>query len=208
MSILKKAFVIHNDEFIKNDDSDKYFTIFNNTFEWKYNEYNGHKLNRQTCAFANKELIDDKNKIPPIWGNNIIVKEWTKELLEIKERVECEVLKLTGIEWKYNIALCNRYTKKTDYIAFHSDKEEMGCTKSIASISLGIPRTFHYMNNDDDEKLSIVLKNGSFIFMGDNCQENYKHGMKKEDLGKLSDIDELTKYNNTRINITFRVWNY
>lgn len=54
MFILKKAFVIHNNEFIRNDKSDKYFTIFNNTFEWKYNEYNGHKLNRQTCVFANK----------------------------------------------------------------------------------------------------------------------------------------------------------
>lgn len=118
------------------------------------------------------------------------------------------MFKLTGIEWKYNIALCNRYTKRTDYIAFHSDKEEMGCTKSIASISLGVPRTFHYMSNNDNEKRSIVLNSGSFIFMGENCQENYKHGMKKEDLEKLSDINVLTKYNNARINITFRVWNY
>lgn len=206
-SLLQKAFVIYNDTFLDTNSSDNYFTIFNNTFDWKYNDYNGHKLNRQTCAFVIKEL-NNKKTIPEIWGTNITVQEFTPELLEIKEQVEKEVFKLTNIEWKYNIALCNRYTKKSDFIAFHSDKEELGNTKSIASISLGIPRTFQYIGNDSDEKLSIVLNNGSLLFMGDNCQENYKHGMKKEDLSKLSSIDILTKYNNTRINITFRVWNY
>lgn len=208
MSILQKAFVIYYDDFIDLENADKYFSLFNTTFDFKYNNFNGHKLNRQTCAFANKELLENEKTIPKIWGNDITVNPWTPELLEIKEKVEKEVFKLTGVDWKYNIALCNRYTKKSDFIAFHSDREELGNTKSISSISLGIPRTFHYISNDSNEKLSIVLDNGSFIFMGDDCQENYKHGMKKEDLTRLTDSETLKKYNNTRINITFRVWNY
>lgn len=209
MSLLKKAFVIYDNNFINNEKANEYFESFE-TFDWKYNNYNGYRLNRQTCAFADREIVENKRNIPKIWGDDIIVREWTPELLEIKEKTEQKVKELTGLDWKYNIALGNRYTKKNDFIAFHSDNEELGNTKSIASLSFGIPRTFNYMNKDKSlgEKKSIVLENGSLIFMGDNCQENYIHGMKKEDLSKLANEEILAKYNNTRINITFRVWNY
>ena len=75
---------------------------------------------------------------------------------------------------------------------------------------MGIPRTFTYMSKDleNKEKVSLVLQNGSLIFMGDRCQENYCHGMKKESLNKLCNNDIIEKYGKTRINITFRVWNY
>lgn len=214
-SLLKRAFVIYDNNFIEKEKANEYFESFQ-TFDWKYNDYNGYKLNRQTCAFADKEIVEDKKKIPAIWGNDITIKEWTPELLEIKQKTEQKIKELTGIDWKYNIALGNRYTKRNDFIAFHSDNEELGNTKSIASLSFGIPRTFHYMSkniNKDiteyiQEKESIILENGSLIFMGDNCQENYRHGMKKEDLTKLANEETLTKYDNTRINITFRVWDY
>jgi hypothetical protein len=208
MSLLQNAYVIYENNFINEEESNKYFKIFNDSFDWKYNEYNNHKLNRLTCAFADKKIIDDKKIIPPIWGDDVTVIEWTPELLEVKEKTEKKVKELTGIDWKYNIALGNCYTKKGDFIAFHSDNEELGSTQSIASLSFGIPRTFNFMSKDMSEKASVVLENGSLIFMGDNCQENYRHGMRKENLSNLANEDTLNKYNNTRINITFRVWNY
>jgi alkylated DNA repair dioxygenase AlkB len=208
MSILKNAVVRYIDDFISVDKADEYFNIFNKSFDWKYSDYNGSRLNRQTVVFADDDIIADKKKIPKIWGDDVVVYKWTPELLEVKTKVEQMVKELTGVDWKYNIALGNRYTKGKDFISFHSDREEMGSTKSIASISLGIPRTFHYISNDMTEKVSLRLNNGSLIFMGENCQENYKHGMRKEKLTDVADEETLSKYKNTRINITFRVWEY
>jgi alkylated DNA repair dioxygenase AlkB len=205
MSLLNNAFVTYESNFINGDE---YFETFNNGFDWKYNNYNGHRLNRQTCVFADRKIIEDRKNLPKIWGDDVTVVEWTKELLQVKKKVEERVKELTGIDWEYNIALGNRYTKKGDFIAFHSDNEEIGSTQSIASLSFGIPRTFTFMRKDKGEKKSIILENGSLLFMGENCQENYLHGMKKESLVNLADEETLEKYGDVRINITFRVWNY
>lgn len=208
MSILKNAFVIHDNDFIEKDVANEYFKVLNELTDWKYNTVKGYALNRETIVFADPEIVADKSKIPPIWGDNIVVLEWPKEILELKGKVEQKVKELTGVDWKYNIALGNRYKKAKDYINFHADREEMGSTKSISSISFGVPRTFHYVRNDMEEKLSVILNHGSLIYMGDNCQELYRHGMKKEKLSDIADKETLEKYENTRINITFRVWNY
>lgn len=208
MSIVKDAYVIYDDVFLNNDDADKYFYTFNNTFDFKYNSYNNTQLQRQTCAFVDKNIMDKIDKIPKIWGDDIVIKEFTPELLEIKNKIEQKVKELTGLEWKYNVILCNRYTKSKDVINFHSDKEEQGITKSIASISLGIKRTFIYRCKATDEKVILPLNHGSLIFMGENCQENYLHGMKREDVTKINTEDDLGKYDNTRINLTFRVFDY
>lgn len=206
-SILSRAFVTYEKNLLEDKQSDKYFEIFDKSFEWKYNDYGTSKLKRQTCAFADKEIASDRQNIPPIWGNDIIVNEWTPELLEIKKIVESKVKELTGIEWTYNVVLCNRYTRGKDLISFHSDNEELGNTKSIASVSLGVPRTFTFLSKNLDEKCSLLLEHNSLLFMGENCQENYRHGMKKENLSEIVTEEILTKFNKTRINLTFRIWN-
>lgn len=208
MSIVKDAYVIYDENFLSKEDADRYFTICNETFDFKYNSYHETKLQRQTCAFIDKDLMKNIEKIPKIWGEDITVKEFTPELLEIKTKIENKVKELTGQSWKYNVILCNKYVKNKDVIHFHSDKEEQGITKSIASISLGIRRTFIYKSKGTDEKVSLSLNHGSLIFMGDNCQENYLHGMKREDTSLINTEDEINKYNNTRINLTFRVFDY
>ncbi|MCJ7638082.1 MAG: alpha-ketoglutarate-dependent dioxygenase AlkB [Nitrososphaeraceae archaeon] len=214
MSILKNAFVTYDENFIADDKADQYFKVLNELPGWKYNTVKGYPLNRETIVFADSEIKNDRKKIPAIWGDGIEIYDWPPELLEIKKTIEEKVKELTGKEWKYNIALGNRYTKAKDFISFHADNEEWGSTQSISSISLGVPRTFTYIGkntkDDNKEKLSLVLKHGSLIFMGEGCQENYTHGMKKESLSKLANRDEkiLLKYNKTRINVTFRVWNY
>lgn len=201
MSILKNAFVIYENNLL--DKADDYFVALNSLDGWKYNKVKGYELNRETIVFADPEIKNNDKYIPEIWGKNVIIYNWSPELLEIKKIVEKKVKEITGKEWTYNIALGNRYKSSKDYINFHSDNEEFGNTQSIASISLGCPRTFTFLSKDleNKEKVSLVLQNGSLIFMGKGCQENYTHGMKKESLSKYGD----TK---TRINITFRVWNY
>lgn len=207
MSLVKDAYVYYDEHFINLVEADTYFNIFN-TFDFKYDTYNSTKLMRQTCAFVDKSTIDKTDKIPKIWGDKIVIKEFTPELLQIKTLIEKKIKELTGKDWNYNIILCNRYLSGKDVINFHSDKEEYGDTKSIASISLGVKRTFTYRNKTIDELVPVVLNHGSLIFMGDNCQERYIHGMKKEDLNLINSDNDVNKYNGTRINLTFRIFDY
>ncbi len=179
---------------------------------WRTNTYQGLKLNRQTIVFANDEIVasqttpDNVYPIPPIWGKGVEILPWPVELLKLKLQIE----QATGVN--YTIALGNRYVKAKDAIAFHSDNEEFGNTQSIASISLGVPRTFtfkskHIVEHDvPPEKKTLILENGSLLFMGENCQENYTHGMRKEKIVEMK--TEAAPFGKTRINVTFRVWNY
>jgi len=173
---------------------------------WKKNNVqvgtSDYKLNRETIVFVdadvmNKLKTDPKNfKVPAIWGKDVTVIEFPPQLRLIKERIENR----TG--WKYNIALGNRYLTGKDKIAFHSDNEEFGNTQSIASLSLGVPRQFSFIDKNVGTKQTLTLTNGSLLFMGPNCQENYIHGMFPEKI-----VDDPI-FGTTRINVTFRVWNY
>jgi len=187
------------DEFLPIESADYLFNYMNKLEGWKKNEYNGHKLARETIVFAVDEIVNnpDKFKIPEIWGKDVVVLPFPTELKTLLELLcECN-------NAKYNIALGNRYLKAKDKISFHSDNEEFGNTQSIASISLGVPRTFTFISKaGDEEKVSLKLSHGSLLFMGENCQENYTHGMIKES------IEEHPLFVKTRINLTFRVWNY
>lgn len=189
----------YEEEFLPIENADKLFIELNAINGWRVNKYNDKPLNRQTIVFANAEIVDNPAKfvIPPIWGTDIIVIKWPKQLLAVKHLVE----KRTGAS--YNIALGNRYIRAKDAIAFHSDNEEFGNTQSISSISLGVSRTFSFKNKDTSgEARELLLLHGSLLFMGEQCQENYTHGMRKESIANHD------KYEKTRINVTFRVWNY
>jgi len=194
LALSPKSYYI--EEFVKN--ADNLFVELNSLEEWSVNTFQDWPLNRQTIVFADDNIIADPVKfpIPPIWGKDVKLLQWPKCILDTKEQIE----KKTGV--KYTIALGNRYTKRKDAISFHSDNEEFGNTQSIASISLGVSRTFTFIDKSNGEKKKLVLDHGSFLFMGENCQENYLHGMQKEAITE----DEL--YQKTRINVTFRVWNY
>lgn len=197
----KSPTTFYEPHFLNENLGDICFNEINSEIGWKKNEYNGHKLNRETIVFVDDELATklDLNElvVPAIWGKDVVIIRFPPTLKIVKTMIE----EKTG--WKYNIALGNRYKKGKDKIAFHSDNEEFGNTQSIASISLGIERLFTFKSKTEPfEEYSIKLEHGSLLFMGTNCQENYTHGMKTE---KILDSE---KYKKTRINVTFRVWNY
>lgn len=143
------------------------------------------KLSRATTGFGDNEIIQS-NVIPKIWGVDR-VREWLPEILEIKKLVE----KTT--KFKYNVCLVNYYTNGKKTIGFHSDREEAGDTKSIASVSLGTPRKFIFERIQTGKQMEIVLNNGSLLVMGAGTQENYKHCIDKDDTITTG-----------RINLTFR----
>ena len=96
---------------------------------------------------------------------------------------------------KFNICLLNYYQNGTQRIGWHSDREEIGRSTPIASISLGCTRKFLIRSKTDGvrDRASIEMTNGSIILMENICQYKYLHSVPKE-----SDVEE------GRINLTFR----
>lgn len=96
---------------------------------------------------------------------------------------------------KFNICLLNYYQNGTQRIGWHSDREEIGRSTPIASISLGCTRKFLIRSKTDGvrDRASVEMTNGSIILMENICQYKYLHSVPKE-----SDVEE------GRINLTFR----
>lgn len=96
---------------------------------------------------------------------------------------------------KFNICLLNYYQNGTQRIGWHSDREEIGRSTPIASISLGCTRKFLIRSKTDGvrDRSSVEMTNGSIILMENICQYKYLHSVPKE-----SDVE------GGRINLTFR----
>ena len=191
----------YESEFLNETEADLLFTQLNSLNEWGKHAYNNSNLNRETMVFASDEIVDnpERFRIPAIWGTDVKVVKFPEFMVKLIAKMESKY------EMKsFNIALGNRYLKANDKIGQHSDNEEFGNTQSIASISLGIPRSFNFKSKDitRPENVTLFLNHGSLLFMGENCQENYTHGMKTDA------VSEHATFKKTRINVTFRVWNY
>jgi len=94
---------------------------------------------------------------------------------------------------KFNVCLLNYYEDGNQRIGWHSDREEIGRTTPIASISLGASREFQIRAKEGLERTSILLKSGSLTIMENICQMKYVHC-----IPKMANVTE------GRINLTFR----
>lgn len=96
---------------------------------------------------------------------------------------------------QFNICLLNYYQNGTQRIGWHSDREEIGRSTPIASISLGCTRKFllRSKTNGMHDRYSVNMTHGSLIIMENVCQYKYLHSVPKE-----SEVRE------GRINVTFR----
>ena len=113
---------------------------------------------------------------------------WTPTLLIIKEKVE----RVCGI--KFNACLLNLYHHGEEGMGWHSDDEpELGQFPEIASVSFGAQRRFDFKHQSLPDKISVVLENGSLLWMRGACQRYWKHA-----LPKTKKVKEM------RINLTFR----
>jgi len=132
----------------------------------------------------------DEHKTYSYSGNKYDPLPWTKELLEIKGRVE----PLSGTV--FNSVLLNYYRDGNDSVAWHSDDEyELGFKPTIASVSFGQERRFDVRNKQDHKnKCSVVLENGSVLLMKGNLQQEWQHRIPKS-----------TQSMRSRVNLTFRV---
>lgn len=113
---------------------------------------------------------------------------WSPALLAIRDRIE----QCTGI--RFNACLLNLYHNGEEGMGWHSDDEqELGQMPEIVSVSFGASRRFDFKHKLTAEKISVMLENGSVLWMRGTCQTYWKHALPKTK--KVKDL---------RVNLTFR----
>tara|TARA_R110001592_G_scaffold363155_2_gene680818 strand:- start:6246 stop:6860 length:615 start_codon:yes stop_codon:yes gene_type:complete len=178
---------LHISNFFDKSTSDNYFQTLLNTIDWKQEKMNmyGKELlfPRLTAWYG------DNDKPYSFSGITLKPKQWNKELLEIKSKVE------TKADVSFNSVLLNRYRNGNDSISWHTDAEkELGKNPIIASVNFGATREFQLRHIHTKEKLSIQLSHGSLLIMLGELQHFWQH-----------QIPKTKKPVSERINLTFRV---
>ncbi len=113
---------------------------------------------------------------------------WTKELLELKNRIE----KKTGET--FNSCLLNLYHSGEEGMAWHSDGEkDLKKNGAIGSLSLGADRKFSFKHKITKQTVSVILVKGSLLVMKGKTQTNWLHR-----------LPPTKKVKSPRINLTFR----
>lgn len=132
----------------------------------------------------------DNNKTYTFSGNKYSPVPWTKELLDIKTRIE----PIAGT--MFNTVLPNYYRDGNDSVAWHSDDEyDLGYKPVIASVSFGQERRFDIREKRDHRhKYSVNLENCSLLLMKGDLQELWEH--------RIAKTNSPMK---PRVNLTFRV---
>lgn len=186
-TIIRNGEFLHINNFIDKSSSDNYLKILLDTIDWKQEKMNmyGKELlfPRLTAWYG------DNDKPYSFSGITLKPNEWTKDLLEIKRKVEAKV------DASFNSVLLNRYRNGNDSISWHTDAEkELGKNPIIASVNFGATREFQLRHIQTKEKLLIELSHGSLLIMIGELQHYWQH-----------QIPKTKKFVSERINLTFRV---
>lgn len=113
---------------------------------------------------------------------------WSHVVLELKQKLEKD------LNTQFNGCLLNLYATGEIGMAWHSDNEpELEREGIIASLSFGPTRSFQFKHKQTQEKIEVMLENGSLLIMNMESQQHWVHQLKKE-----PEIKEA------RINLTFR----
>lgn len=172
--------------FFSPEESAAYFEKLRESIKWEQQEF---RIYGKTVLMP--RLIawyGDEGKSYSYSGVTHQPNAWTKELLEIKERVE------KAAESSFNSVLINLYRDERDSVGWHSDDEpELGKNPVIASVSFGGMREFQFKHKTKDLRQSIELSNGSLLIMAGECQHHWQHRIPKS-----------KKTIPARMNLTFR----
>jgi alkylated DNA repair dioxygenase AlkB len=130
----------------------------------------------------------DPNAVYVYSGIRNVPEPWTPAVAELKVAVEA------ACDTRFNSVLLNRYRTGTDSMGWHADHEpELGRQPVIASVSLGVARTFDLRHNRTGVVQSYSLKGGSLLVMKGETQAQWRHRVPKE-----------PRVSGERINLTFR----
>tara|TARA_Y100000748_G_scaffold297280_1_gene291094 strand:+ start:122 stop:742 length:621 start_codon:yes stop_codon:yes gene_type:complete len=184
--INKDGLAIYIDSLIPKEKSELFLLQLSKNIQWKNDEsviFGKHYITRRKTAwYGDQPFCYTYSKIKRT------ALPWTDELLEIKHIVEnYEAV-------KFNSCLLNFYHDGDDGMGWHSDNEkELKKNGVIASVSLGVERKFSFKHKRTEEKIHLMLKNGSLLVMKGQIQNNWMHQLPKS-----------KKIREPRINLTFR----
>jgi alkylated DNA repair dioxygenase AlkB len=180
--------IIFHEGFFILEESHRLMQSLIKTIDWTQDEVivygKRHKIPRLNAWYG------DEGKVMKYSGLSLEPKTWTKELLEIKSKIE----EASGT--KFNSCLLNYYRDGKDGMGWHQDNEkELGINPIIASVTFGETRPFQlkHISNKELKKVDIPLSNGSLLTMAGETQHYWKH-----------QIPKTTKTLESRINLTFR----
>ncbi|HZZ09777.1 MAG TPA: alpha-ketoglutarate-dependent dioxygenase AlkB [Paraburkholderia sp.] len=121
-------------------------------------------------------------------GIRNVPQPWTPAVASLKALVE------TTSHARFNSVLINRYRSGADSMGWHADREpELGPQPVIASVSLGVARTFDLRHNTTGAVQSYSLKGGSLLVMKGDTQAEWRHRVPK-----------APRVSGERVNLTFR----
>jgi len=182
----KDGIVNYYGKLFSRQEADHYFNNLLTAIEWKNDE-----------AFILGKLIITKRKAA--WYGDTafeysysnrtkIALPWTKELLELKTKIELE----TGES--FNSCLLNLYHTGEEGMAWHSDGEkDLKKNGAIGSVSFGAERKFSFKHKTTKETVSVMLEHGSLLMMKGTTQTHWLHR-----------LPPTKKISTARINLTFR----
>lgn len=173
--------------FFSKIESDAFLSALCNGIEWKQE---GMKMYGKDLKFPRLTAwYGDNNKPYSFSGITLNPNKWTKEILDVKERIE----PISNVI--FNSVLLNLYRNGMDSISWHQDNEkELGTNPVIASVSFGVARVFQLRHKNTNEKIDITLQHGSLLIMKGEMQHFWQHQLPKTKM-------EI----GTRVNLTFRV---
>ena len=94
----------------------------------------------------------------------------------------------------FNTVLLNQYRDGRDSVSWHADDEEvLGDNPTIASLTFGEERRFHFRHKKSGDRISIDLPHNSALIMSGATQHCWVHQLPK-----------TAKQVGPRINLTFR----
>jgi alkylated DNA repair dioxygenase AlkB len=186
LTVIKNGEYLLYPNFFSKTESDLFLQILKTEILWKQESMNIYgkqvMFPRLTAWYGNND------KPYSFSGITLRPNSWTKELLEIKNKIE------PIAKTQFNSVLLNQYRNGNDSISWHTDAEkELGINPIIGSVNFGATRRFQLRHIETKEKIEIELTHGSLLIMQGQLQHFWQHQVPKT-AQKVSE----------RINLTFR----
>ncbi len=184
---MENAEVVLYSNFFSLEESDRILTELQDTIRWRQD-----KIKLFGKEYDQPRLVAwyaDAGKTYTY--SNILMQPtaWTPVLAGIRDRIQ-EVT-----EARFNSVLINYYRHGRDSMSWHSDDEpELGRNPVIASVSFGAERVFHFRHRFEQQKVKVLLTNGSLLMMQGETQHFWQH-----------QIPKTQRAIAPRINLTFRM---
>ncbi|WP_245617628.1 alpha-ketoglutarate-dependent dioxygenase AlkB family protein [Siansivirga zeaxanthinifaciens] len=185
---MKNAEVLYFKNFFTQNESNAYFDSLLKNINWQQDYITvfgkTHLQPRLTAFYAtNSKTYSYSNII-------MTPNPFDGAILEIKKTIENQ------LKTEFTSCLANLYRSGQDSNGWHADDEkELGKNPTIASVTFGEERIFHFKHKyDASKKLKLTLHHGSLLLMKGETQHFWLH-----------QIPKTKKQVTPRINLTFRI---